>query len=103
MKTYRVFGITIGRTGHRWVREEKLLHLQRFPGIVGRLCLAAAVLVVAAFAVRGPALAQVADGVPEVEVVDETGVAPPGVSVELKRPETGFSSTNIVPEQIKVR
>jgi hypothetical protein len=102
MKTYRVFGITIGRRGHRWVREEKLRHLQRFPGIVGRLCLAA-VLVVAAFAVQKPALAQVADGVVEIEVVDDTGVALPGVSVELKRPETGFSSTNIVPEQIKVR
>jgi hypothetical protein len=102
VKTYRVFGITIGRTGHRWVREEKLRHLQRFPGIVGRLCLAA-VLVVAAFTVQKPALAQVADGVVEIEVVDDTGVARPGVSVELKRPETGFSSTNIVPEQIKVR
>jgi len=69
VKTYRSFGIGVGGTGHMRVREEKLRHLQRFPGTVGRLCLAA-VLVVAAFAVRGPALAQVADGVLEVEVVE---------------------------------
>jgi hypothetical protein len=102
MKTYRVFGIGVRGTGHMRVREEKLRHLQGFPGTGGRLCLAA-VLVVAAFAVRGPALSQVADDVLEVEVVGETGVALPGVAIELKRPETGFSSTNIVPEQIKVR
>jgi Carboxypeptidase regulatory-like domain len=67
-----------------------LRQLQGFLGDIGRLCLAAA-LVVAAFTVQKPALAQVADGVVEIEVVDDTGVALPGVSVELKRPETGFS------------
>jgi hypothetical protein len=100
VKTYRVFGIGFGGAGHLCVREGNLRHLPGFPG-VSRLLLAV-VLVVAAFAVRGPALAQVADGVFEVEVVDETGVALPGVSIELERPETGFSSTNIVPE-LKVR
>ncbi|HQP86181.1 MAG TPA: TonB-dependent receptor [Thermoanaerobaculia bacterium] len=43
----------------------------------------------------GPARAQTADATVEVDVVDETGVALPGVSVELKRAETGFARTSV--------
>ncbi|MHB8797265.1 MAG: TonB-dependent receptor domain-containing protein [Thermoanaerobaculia bacterium] len=43
----------------------------------------------------GPARAQTADATVEVDVVDETGVALPGVSVELKRAETGFGRTSV--------
>lgn len=43
----------------------------------------------------GPARAQTADATVEVDAVDETGVALPGVSVELKRAETGFARTSV--------
>jgi Carboxypeptidase regulatory-like domain len=68
--------------------------LQGFLAAIGRLCLAAA-LVAAAFAVQKPALAQAADGDVEIEVVDDTKVALPGVSVELKGAETGFSRASV--------
>ncbi len=42
-----------------------------------------------------PAPAQTADATVEIDVVDETGVALPGVSVELKRTETGFARTSV--------
>ena len=42
-----------------------------------------------------PAPAQTADAVVEIDVVDETGAALPGVSVELKRVETGFLRTSV--------
>ncbi|MBK6406646.1 MAG: carboxypeptidase regulatory-like domain-containing protein [Holophagales bacterium] len=42
-----------------------------------------------------PASAQTADATVEIAVVDETGVALPGVSVELKRAETGFARTSV--------
>lgn len=42
-----------------------------------------------------PAVAQTADATVEIDVVDETGVALPGVSVELKRAETGFARTSV--------
>lgn len=42
-----------------------------------------------------PAPAQTADATVEIDVVDETGAAMPGVSVELKRPETGFARTAV--------
>ncbi len=42
-----------------------------------------------------PAVAQTADATVEIDVVDETGVALPGVSVELKRAETGFTRTSV--------
>lgn len=43
----------------------------------------------------GSSRAQTADATVEVDVVDETGVALPGVSVELKRAETGFARTSV--------
>ncbi|HYN41448.1 MAG TPA: TonB-dependent receptor [Thermoanaerobaculia bacterium] len=42
-----------------------------------------------------PARAQTADATVEIDVADETGAALPGVSVELKRAETGFSRTSV--------
>ncbi len=42
-----------------------------------------------------PAPAQTADATVEIDVVDETGIALPGVSVELKRAETGFARTSV--------
>ena len=46
-----------------------------------------------------PARAQTADATVEIDVVDETGVALPGVSVELKRAETGFARTSVLVRQ----
>lgn len=43
----------------------------------------------------GAARAQTADATVEIDVVDETGVALPGVSVDLKRAETGFARTSV--------
>ena len=43
----------------------------------------------------GPAPAQTADATVEIDVVDETGAALPGVSAEIKRPETGFARTSV--------
>jgi len=43
----------------------------------------------------GPARAQTADATVEIDVVDETAVALPGVTVELKRAETGFARTSV--------
>lgn len=42
-----------------------------------------------------PAPAQTADATVEIDVVDETGVALPGVAVEIKRAETGFARTSV--------
>lgn len=56
----------------------------------GVLALAAGVLFGLAVPSGRQAQAQSADATVEVDVVDETGVALPGVSVELKRAETGF-------------
>ena len=50
-----------------------------------------------------PAPAQTADAVVEIDVVDETGVALPGVSVELKRAETGFARTSVTSAKGAVR
>jgi len=57
-------------------------------GVWGRLAAAAGALLVLLLA--GPALAQVADGVIEVVVLDETGARLPGVTVTVKKPDTGF-------------
>lgn len=43
----------------------------------------------------GPARAQTADATVEIDVVDETGVALPGVSVELRRADTGFARSSV--------
>lgn len=50
-----------------------------------------------------PAAAQTADAVVEIDVVDETGVALPGVSVEIKRAETGFARTSVTSTRGAVR
>jgi hypothetical protein len=50
-----------------------------------------------------PAPAQTADAVVEIDVLDETGVALPGVSVEIKRAETGFTRTSVTSARGAVR
>lgn len=62
-----------------------------FPGAVALF----GALLLLALPWAAPAPAQTADAVVEVDVVDETGVALPGVSVELKRAETGFVRTSV--------
>ena len=57
-------------------------------------------LVAGAFLLQAPPLAaQVADAVVEAEVVDETGLALPGVGVELRRAETGFVRTTVTSQK----
>lgn len=58
------------------------------------LALAGAVLL-PALVWTGAARAQTADATVEIDVVDETGVGLPGVSVDLKRAETGFARTSV--------
>ncbi len=56
---------------------------------------AAIVLSLGMIASAPRAAAQVADAVVEIDVIDETGVELPGVTVELKREETGYARATV--------
>ncbi len=63
----------------------------------------AAALLALGLAWAPPVHAQVSDAVVEVDVIDETGVALPGVSVELKRAETGWTRNAVTTVQGNAR
>jgi len=54
-----------------------------------------ALLLMLAGVFGSPAMAQVADAVLEVDVVDEGGAPLPGVTVEAKKPDTGLARTSV--------
>jgi hypothetical protein len=70
-----------------------MTRLTRLPFVRAVALLGALLLPVLPWA--SPAPAQTADATVEIDVFDETGVVLPGVSVELKRAETGFVRTAV--------
>ncbi len=73
-----------------------MVNRTRFASTVRFLAPAAAlVLVVAAFVAASPAAAQTATATLDVVAVDGSGGPLPGVSVEVKRPETGLTRTGV--------
>jgi hypothetical protein len=69
----------------------------------GALAVVAGVLLGLVVPAGRQAQAQTADATVEVDVIDETGVALPGVSVELKRAETGYTRNAVTSARGSVR